>query len=441
MQKRTKKLLGVLLALLIVSGCFTGALSALAEESVPIDAAHFPDEGWRQIVSLYYDKDGSEDLSPEERNVTTMSITGMKETLLGEDVPVKSIQGIEYFTNLKTLRCGGIGLTSLDVSKLTNLEELTCMGNELNELTVRYNVMLQELNCADNNLSELVLTYNINLKRLLCENNSISSLDTSTLSHLTYLKCSNNNISSLNLASNSQLQTLICSNNHISALDLSANTQLAETTSSSIGSQTITAQATQSNNTFYVSVPLDSSRIVYNNMESYSDGRFVTTDYNRMLDGFVYDYSTGNSNTEPIDVTVTCEKNFYQVRFYTDEGKTTLIAAVAVNAGETVQAPDYSPAACVYVDHWSDSLENITADKDVYAICKEEHHYALTAFSDDNVATISCTGGCGDTRTVRFLDCLNEKKGSANYEPLLDVNSDGYINGRDYVLLLREFDK
>lgn len=441
MQKRTKKLLGVLLALLIVSGCFTGALSALAEESVPIDAAHFPDEGWRNIVSQYYDKDHSEDLSPEELSVTTMSITGMKEELLGEDVPVKSIEGIEYFTKLKTLRCGGIGLTSLDVSKLTDLENLTCMGNELKELTVRYNVLLEELNCADNNLSELVLTYNINLKRLLCENNSISSLDTSTLSHLTYLKCSDNDITALNLAGNTQLQTLICSNNHISALDLSANTQLVETTASAIGSQTITASATQENNTFYVAVPLDSGRIVYNDMDSYSNGRFVTTNYDRMLNGFVYDYSTGNANTEPIDVTVACQKDFYQVRFYTDESKSTLISAVAVNTGNNVQAPDYSPGPCVYVESWSDSLENITADKDVYPICREEHHYAVTAFSDDDVATISCTGGCGYSRTVRFIDCLNAKAGSENYEELLDVNSDGYINGRDYVLLLREFNK
>lgn len=441
MQKRTKKLLGVLLALLIVSGCFTGALSALAEESVPIDAAHFPDEGWRKIVSQYYDKDHSEDLSPEELSVTTMSITGMKEELLGEDVPVKSIEGIEYFTKLKTLRCGGIGLTSLDVSKLTDLVNLTCMGNELKELTVRYNVMLEELNCADNNLSELVLTYNINLQRLLCENNSISSLDTSTLSHLTYLKCSDNDITALNLVGNTQLQTLICSNNHISALDLSANTQLVETTASAIGSQTITASATQENNTFYVAVPLEEGRIVYNNMDSYSNGRFVTTNYDRMLNGFVYDYSTGNANTEPIDVTVTCQKDFYQVRFYTDESKSTLISAVAVNTGGNVQAPDYSPGPCIYVESWSDSLENITADKDVYPICREEHHYAVTAFSDDDVATISCTGGCGYSRTVRFLDCLNAKAGSENYEELLDVNSDGYINGRDYVLLLRQFNK
>lgn len=97
MQKRTKKLVGVLLALLMISGCFTGIISAYAEESVPIDASHFPDEGWRQIVAEYYDKDDNNELSPEERRVTTMSITGMKETLLGEDVPVKSIEGIEYF--------------------------------------------------------------------------------------------------------------------------------------------------------------------------------------------------------------------------------------------------------------------------------------------------------------------------------------------------------
>ena len=95
---------------------------------------------------------------------------------------------------------------------------------------------------------------------------------------------------------------------------------------------------------------------------------------------------------------------------------------------------------CKALAGWGDTLENITADKEVYALYTDDHHYAVTAFSTDGVATISCTGGCGvDTRTVTFLDCLNAKTGSDRYEQLLDVNGDGIINARDYVLLDRQF--
>ena len=140
-----------------------------------------------------------------------------------------------------------------------------------------------------------------------------------------------------------------------------------------------------------------------------------------------------------VDVTVV--KDFYQVRFYGDETKNVLLSAVAVNSGQTAVAPtDFALPQCKALAGWSDTLENITADKEVYALYTDDHHYAVTAFSTDGVATISCTGGCGvDTRTVTFLDCLNAKTGSDRYEQLLDVNGDGIINALDYVLLDRQF--
>lgn len=90
-----------------------------------------------------------------------------------------------------------------------------------------------------------------------------------------------------------------------------------------------------------------------------------------------------------------------------------LLSAVAVNSGQTAVAPtDFALPQCKALAGWSDTLENITADKEVYALYTDDHHYAVTAFSTDGVATISCTGGCGvDTRTVTFLDCLNAKTG------------------------------
>lgn len=446
MQKKAKRIIHILLAVVLVSGCFTGAILARADDAIPIDAEHFPDAGWRQIVQTYYDKDeegaeGYGSLSAEERNVTIMSIPGMRDEVLGEDVPVPSIQGIEYFTSLKTLRCGGIGLTALDVSALQDLNVLTCEGNELTELTVQNNVYLKELNCSDNELRTLSLSYNVNLQKLLCENNLLTELKTAPLSKLTYLKCSDNALSALDLSANTQLTTLICSGNQLAALDLSANTALLSKASDavSIGGQTVTAPATQADNVFYTAISLDGNRLKYQQTDSYENGSFVTTDYALMQNGFQYEYDTGNSQVDLLDVSVLPQKNFYLIQFYTDESKSTLIAANAVNAGETAAAPEWTLPQCKTLDHWSDSLENITADKTVYAVYKDAHAIAVTAFTEDGYATIACKNCGGEARTVCFADSLAAKTGDSNYEPYLDVNQDGYVNARDYVLLDKQF--
>ena len=44
---------------------------------------------------------------------------------------IKSLIGIEYFTNLTELRCSANNLTSLDVSKCINLTVINCTDNPL----------------------------------------------------------------------------------------------------------------------------------------------------------------------------------------------------------------------------------------------------------------------------------------------------------------------
>ena len=50
---------------------------------------------------------------------------------------IKSLVGIEYFTNLTKLNCFYNELTSLDVRKCINLTWLDCGGNDLTSLDVR----------------------------------------------------------------------------------------------------------------------------------------------------------------------------------------------------------------------------------------------------------------------------------------------------------------
>ncbi len=438
MQQKTKKWLSLVLTVLLVSACFTGTLLVRAAEDVAIDESHFPDAGFRQIVAEKCDKDGDGILSDSERSsITRMMLPAWQEEVLGEDTSITSLEGIQYFYNLQNLYCADIGLTSLDVSALSKLTQLTCMDNALGTLDLSKNTALTQINCAADQLTELKLPASV--QRLLCENNALTTLDLSGCTALTYFKCANNQLTALDLSANTALTTLIVSNNHLSKLDLSANTALATVT---LGQQTITVNATQQDGVFYVPVDgLSADSVVYQDTEKYENGNFVTADYDLMQNGFSYEYATGSDLAGAITVNVTVMKDFYQVRFYGDETKNVLLATVTVNGGQAAAAPtDFDLPQCKAVSGWSDSLENITADKEVYALYTDDHHYAVTAFSTDGVATISCTGGCGvDTRTVTFLDCLNAKTGSDRYEQLLDVNGDGIINARDYVLLDRQF--
>lgn len=47
MQQKTKKWLSLVLAVLLVSACFTGTLLVRAAQDVAIDETHFPDAGFR----------------------------------------------------------------------------------------------------------------------------------------------------------------------------------------------------------------------------------------------------------------------------------------------------------------------------------------------------------------------------------------------------------
>lgn len=438
MQKHLKKYSGILLAVVLVFGCFSSVLMAYADDLISINSMNFPNANWREAVKEYYDTDGDGFLSLKERSTSSMSIPGVIEAVFEDEITITDITGIEYFSSLKILRCGGIGLTKLDVSNLTYLETLTCQGNELTSLTVRNNAYLKELNCSDNELTELSLTYNVSLQRLLCEANKIETLNMSALDKLNYLKCSDNELKALDLSANKILATLICSGNHIPTLDLSANTALQSTTSYAVGAQTVTATAVQRDSTFYVPFALTSARVVATSMDLYENGEFSTADYSKLTDGFTYDYDTGNANVGAMDVSVATQKSFYMVRFYTNENKGTLLSSCIIVQGEAATAPTITQMPqCKEFDSWSEDISAVMTDMDVYVLYKNTHGAeTVIALSQDGTVTIACSD-CGATRTVQFISVTGSAEGDANYDSVIDVNNDGYINVRDYSILYK----
>lgn len=106
MNKRMKKYISVLLAVVLAFTCFTGLTLVNAQDSVEINSVNFPDDNFRNVVLANYDTDDTKGfLSTEEADaVTVMLLPALSE---GD---ITTLKGIEYFTQLTRLFAGDLGL-------------------------------------------------------------------------------------------------------------------------------------------------------------------------------------------------------------------------------------------------------------------------------------------------------------------------------------------
>jgi len=82
---------------------------------------------------------------------------------------ISNLSGIEYFTSLQVLSCGGNIISNLDVSQNSELEKLNCPENKLKELNISQNTNLQVLVCNANEFTSLNVSQNFKLRSLYCE--------------------------------------------------------------------------------------------------------------------------------------------------------------------------------------------------------------------------------------------------------------------------------
>ena len=191
-------------------------------ESVEINETNFPDPIFNQYVRSAHDTDKDGVLSPQEiAGVTSINMNYYEDSSDSDDKfkELKSVKGIEFFTNLQNLYCGGTQISELDVSNNPNLTSLVFAETLVSKLNVSKNVNLQTLNCSNTQISELDLSNNIALEYLYCSNTQISELDLSNNPNLRSLECSNTQISKLDLSNNPSLTILDCQNTQISELD------------------------------------------------------------------------------------------------------------------------------------------------------------------------------------------------------------------------------
>ena len=128
----------------------------------------FDDNNFKTYCVQNFDEDGDGEISIEE--------AGKVEQIECIFSDITSLKGIEFFTALTELSCGGNQLSNLDVSKSTALKVLYCDMNSLSSLDVSKNTALTELGCEGNRLSSLDVSKNTALKVLNCCKNYIYTL-------------------------------------------------------------------------------------------------------------------------------------------------------------------------------------------------------------------------------------------------------------------------
>ena len=154
-------------------------------DSIAINASNFPDPDFRTYVKAEFDKDNNNSLSESERK--TVTVINVKDKL------IETLEGIEFFPNLKELDCSINQLSRLDVSQNTALEKLDCSTNQLASLNLSKNAKLKYLYCSQNELTSLDVSKNTGLDLLNCNRNRLTSLDVSQTA-VTTLNASDNKI-------------------------------------------------------------------------------------------------------------------------------------------------------------------------------------------------------------------------------------------------------
>ncbi len=169
-------------------------------DGVPIDKEHFPDDNFRAYIRQAFDEDGDEWLSTEEINLIW--------NVHCENMDIYTVEGIEYFPELKGLWCKGNHISKLNLSGNPGLKGVWCSYNDFTSLDFS--------DCPE-------------LEWVYCFNCKLESLDVSQNKELAFLECNANpDLKELKLENNTKLENLFCSNCGLTSLNLSANTSLCE---------------------------------------------------------------------------------------------------------------------------------------------------------------------------------------------------------------------
>ncbi|NDI98269.1 T9SS type A sorting domain-containing protein [Flavobacterium sp. LaA7.5] len=180
-----------------------------------------------------------------------LAVTGLKLSTSPANTngDIYSLEGIEYFTNLKYLLFVGNQVSGdFDATVFPNLIELNCSNNNLTGIVVNGLNQLTILKFHDNEVNELNTEGLENLETLFFRGNNISSIALGNSVHLKNIYIDFNNITTLDLSMLQELEVVLCSGNNINQLILGSNPLLAELSASGNSITTINLEGLSSLN-------------------------------------------------------------------------------------------------------------------------------------------------------------------------------------------------
>ena len=196
-----------------------GNTASAATTSVKINATNFPDPIFRSVIaSRDYDRDGNGVLNATEIGLTL--------NIYCEGMGIKSIKGVEFFTDLQGLWCKDNAIESMDIRKLKDLRGLWCSNNKLKKLDITQNERLVWVYCYDNMLTELDVSHNPKMAFIECNTNPITKLDVSHNPELEHLTCGSCELTTLDISHNPELAHLDAFSNHLKKLDVTKNPKM-----------------------------------------------------------------------------------------------------------------------------------------------------------------------------------------------------------------------
>lgn len=179
------------------------------------DSQNFPDTNLQQAIKAQskYHWDYFT-LSTKRHKGTLDELTALDLT----DLDVKSLQGINYLTELTELKCPSLNLDAIDISELTKLKTLDCHSNKFTTLDLSNHKYLTSLDCSYNELKTLDLSDKPLLKTIDCRSNQLTSLKVAEGKQLSELYCQYNQLTSLDVSQNPYLTKFNCEHNLLSSL-------------------------------------------------------------------------------------------------------------------------------------------------------------------------------------------------------------------------------
>ena len=192
--------------------------------NVLVNSSNFPDECFRSYIKKFVDTNGDDKLSTDEIDAVELIFAHGGKSKTYSDL--ESLEGIEYFTNLKELQCYDTQLKTIDCSTLEKLETLEIQNTDISELDISNNRQLKKLDCYSTKIKDLDVSNNTELEVLNVHKTDISELDVSMLPNLWELLCSGTSIEDIDVSKNEKLQSLDVSDTSVSKVDISNNREL-----------------------------------------------------------------------------------------------------------------------------------------------------------------------------------------------------------------------